>query len=83
MEGTQALPLSMWGNTKQAYTYPDSIKNKLAMISLKGTHFLADDKLIAIPGYFLHEEYAAQKNEMGCEIIFVKPGKNTFPCIVE
>ena len=47
MEGTQSLPLSMWGNTKKAYTYPDSIKNKLAMISLKGTHFLADDQLIA------------------------------------
>jgi len=52
MEGTQALPLSMWGNTKQAYTYPDSIKNKLAMISLKGTHFLADDKLIAGNVYY-------------------------------
>ena len=52
MEGTQALPLSMWGNTKQAYTYPDSIKNKLAMISLKGTHFLADDKLLAGNVYY-------------------------------
>lgn len=52
MEGTQSLPLSMWGNTKQAYTYPDSIKNKLAMISLKGTHFLADDKLIAGNVYY-------------------------------
>jgi outer membrane receptor protein involved in Fe transport len=52
MQGTQALPLSMWGNTKKAYTYPDSIKNKLAMISLKGTHFLADDKLIAGNVYY-------------------------------
>ena len=52
MEGTQSLPLSMWGNTKKAYTYPDSIKNKLAMISLKGTHFLADDKLIAGNVYY-------------------------------
>lgn len=52
MEGTQTLPLSMWGNTKQAYTFPDSIKNKLAMISLKGTHFLADDKLIAGNMYY-------------------------------
>jgi iron complex outermembrane receptor protein len=52
MEGTQALPLSMWGNTKKAYTYPDSIKNKLAMISLKGSHFLADDKLIAGNVYY-------------------------------
>lgn len=47
MEGTQALPLSMWGDTKKPYTYPDSIKNKLAMIALKGTHFLEDDKLFA------------------------------------
>lgn len=52
MEGTQALPLSMWGNTKKAYTYPDSIKNKLVMISLKGTHFLADDKLLAGNVYY-------------------------------
>jgi outer membrane receptor protein involved in Fe transport len=52
MEGTQSLPLSMWGNTKQAYTYPDSIKNKLAMISLKGTHFLSDDKLVAGNVYY-------------------------------
>lgn len=42
----------MWGDTKKAYTYPDSIKNKLAMISLKGTHFLAEDKLIAGNVYY-------------------------------
>ncbi|MFZ9611501.1 MAG: TonB-dependent receptor, partial [Methylococcales bacterium] len=47
MQGTQALPLSMWGNTKKAYTYPDSIENKLAMISLKGSHFFTDYELIA------------------------------------
>ena len=47
MEGTQSLPLSMLGNPKQAYTWPDSIDNKLAMISLKGSHFVTDDKLIA------------------------------------
>ncbi len=47
MEGTQSLPLSMLSNPKQAYTWPDSIENKLAMVSLKGSHFLSDDKLIA------------------------------------
>jgi iron complex outermembrane recepter protein len=47
MEGTQSLPLSMLNNPKQAYTWPDSIENKLAMITLKGSHFVTDDKLIA------------------------------------
>ncbi|MES2180987.1 MAG: TonB-dependent receptor, partial [Pseudomonadota bacterium] len=47
MEGTQSLPLSMLSNPKQAYTWPDSVENKLAMISLKGSHFIADDKLVA------------------------------------
>ncbi|MES2013114.1 MAG: TonB-dependent receptor [Pseudomonadota bacterium] len=47
MEGTQAVPLSTYNNPKKAYTYPDSIGNKLAMVALKGSHFLTDDKLIA------------------------------------
>lgn len=52
MEGTQAVPLSSYNNPKQAYTYPDSIGNKLFMMSLKGSHFLADDKLIAGNVYY-------------------------------
>ncbi len=72
MEGTQALPLSMWGDTKKAYTYPDSIKNKLAMISLKGTHFLADDKLLAGNVYYRMSNAQsfnsnAQCEEIGCD----------------
>ncbi len=54
MHGTQALPLSMMGNRSQAYTWPDSIGNQLAMVSLKGSHFLADDKLLAGNVYFRH-----------------------------
>lgn len=52
MEGTQAVPLSTYNNPKQAYTYPDSIGNKMAMINLKGSHFLADDKLVAGNVYY-------------------------------
>ena len=71
MEGTQSLPLSMWGDTKKAYTYPDSIRNKLAMISLKGTHFLTDDKLIAGNVYYRMSNARsfnsnAQCNDAGC-----------------
>ncbi len=52
MEGTQSLPLSMLNNPEQAYTFPDSIKNKLAMVSLKGSHFVTEDKLIASNIYY-------------------------------
>jgi iron complex outermembrane recepter protein len=47
LEGTQAVPLSVFNQPEKAYTYPDSIKNKMVMATLKGSHFLTDDKLIA------------------------------------
>ena len=68
MEGTQALPHSMWGNTKQAYTYPDSIKNKLAMVALKGTHFLADDKLIAGNLYYRSSNARSFNSNVQCSV---------------
>jgi iron complex outermembrane receptor protein len=47
LEGTQALPLSMLRqNRKQAYSYPDSIGNNLAMLNLKGSHFINDNTLL-------------------------------------
>ena len=52
LEGTQTVPLSELNNPKQAYTYPDSIGNKMAMIALKGSHFLTDNKLIAGNVYY-------------------------------
>ena len=52
LEGTQTVPLSELNNPKQAYTYPDSIGNRMAMVALKGSHFLTDDKLIAGNVYY-------------------------------
>ncbi len=52
LEGTQAVPLSALNEPKAAYTYPDSIGNKMVMINLKGSHFLTDDKLIAGNMYY-------------------------------
>ncbi|MFM9835964.1 MAG: TonB-dependent receptor [Methylophilaceae bacterium] len=52
MEGTQAVPLSELNNPKKPYTYPDSIGNRMALINLKGSHFLSDDKLIAGNVYY-------------------------------
>jgi iron complex outermembrane recepter protein len=52
MEGTQAVPLSTLSNPKRAYTYPDSIGSQMVMLNLKGSHFLADNKLIAGNVYY-------------------------------
>lgn len=47
LEGTQAVPRSMLNKPEVAYTYPDSIGNKMVMVNLKGSHFVTDDKLVA------------------------------------
>jgi outer membrane receptor protein involved in Fe transport len=54
MNGIQALPLEMLGNRRKAYSIPDSIENRLAMITLNGSHFITDDKMVAGNIYFRH-----------------------------
>jgi len=56
MNGIQGLPLEMLGNSKQAYTAPDNIKNQLAMITLNGSHFISDDRLLAGNVYWRHDQ---------------------------
>lgn len=46
LQGTQTLPLSFSDNIRQAYTFPDQNKDKLALIILKGSHFI-DENLLA------------------------------------
>jgi outer membrane receptor protein involved in Fe transport len=54
MHGIQALPLEQMGNREKAYSIPDSIENKLAMVTLNGSRFIADDKLLAGNLYYRH-----------------------------
>ncbi|NJD34104.1 MAG: TonB-dependent receptor, partial [Betaproteobacteria bacterium] len=54
MHGIQALPQEQMGNREKAYSIPDSIENKLAMITLNGSRFIADDKLLAGNLYYRH-----------------------------
>jgi outer membrane receptor protein involved in Fe transport len=46
LEGTQTLPLSFLDDIRQAYTYPDINQNRLAMLAVKGSHFLSKDVLL-------------------------------------
>lgn len=52
LEGTQSLPLSLLGNARQAYTFPDRTENRLAFFNLKGSHFITPVNLIAANAYY-------------------------------
>jgi outer membrane receptor protein involved in Fe transport len=56
MEGTQALPMSMMGSPEKPYTYPDSIKNRMALINLKGDYLISDTKILAGNVYYRHNQ---------------------------
>ncbi|MGE5493327.1 MAG: TonB-dependent receptor [Actinomycetota bacterium] len=47
LEGVQALPMSMLGNRRQAYTWPDRTDNRLAMVNARGSRFVSDEHLVA------------------------------------
>jgi iron complex outermembrane receptor protein len=55
LEGTQTLPLSFSDNIRQAYTFPDQNKNKLALVTLKGSHFIDEDLLMG--GNLYYRDY--------------------------
>lgn len=55
LEGTQTLPVSFSGNTRQAYTFPDQNNNKLALITMKGSHFINEDLLLG--GNLYYRDY--------------------------
>ena len=51
LEGAQTLPRSFLDDRRQAYTFPDLNKNRMTMLALKGSHFLAKDVLLGGNAY--------------------------------
>ena len=47
MQGTQALPVSMLANPRQAYTYPDRTQNRMSFLTARASRFLGDDVLLS------------------------------------
>jgi outer membrane receptor protein involved in Fe transport len=47
MQGTQALPVSMLGNPRQAYTWPDRTHNQLSFLTARASRFLGEDVLLS------------------------------------
>ena len=54
MNGIQGLPSEMLSSPKMAYSWPDHINNQMEMITLNGSHFITDDKLISGNVYYRH-----------------------------
>ncbi len=52
LEGTQALPVSMLGNPKQAYTWPDTTDNRLGFGSVNWQHAIDQTTIVAANAYF-------------------------------
>jgi outer membrane receptor protein involved in Fe transport len=51
MQGTQALPLSMLQQPRQAYTWPDRTHNDLAFLTARASHFIQNDVLLSASVY--------------------------------
>lgn len=54
LQGTQTLPLSFLNDIRQAYTFPDQNHNQLAFVTVKGSHFVADNALLGGNLYYRH-----------------------------
>jgi outer membrane receptor protein involved in Fe transport len=52
LQGTQTLPLSMLGNPRQAYTFPDENVNRLAFVAAKGSRFVTEHALLGANIYY-------------------------------
>ncbi|MGZ6017473.1 MAG: TonB-dependent receptor [Phenylobacterium sp.] len=52
LAGTQSLPLDMLSTPKAAYTAPDSIDNRMRLVSLKASHWADDDNLLSGQVYY-------------------------------
>jgi len=52
LEGTQALPVSMLGEPKQAYTWPDTTENRLGFFNGNWQHALDAKTIVAANAYY-------------------------------
>ncbi len=51
LQGAQALPLSMLGSRRSAYTWPDRNDNSASLLSVRASRFLSPDVLLAGNAY--------------------------------
>lgn len=52
LAGNQALPLSMFNDSLQAYTYPDTTANRLGLLNLRAEHDLGAASKVSLQTYY-------------------------------
>lgn len=52
LQGTQTIPLSFLSADRQAYTWPDTSADRLALLTVKGSHFLTPAALLGGNAYY-------------------------------
>jgi len=52
LAGTQALPVSMLGSPRQAYTWPDETENRLGGVNLRASRTIDEDNLVFANLYY-------------------------------
>ena len=70
LSGRQSLPTEMMANRSAAYTWPDTISNRMALLNLKGSHWLNDTNQLAGSVYYrkanLHNVNSNARLDDGC-----------------
>ncbi|MGZ5162504.1 MAG: TonB-dependent receptor [Burkholderiales bacterium] len=80
LNGTQALPLSMLDNRRQAYTWPDRARNELTFLSSKASHFVSDKVLWTTNVYYRAlktQGYFSNVNDSFNDALGEGPGNST------
>lgn len=57
LEGTQAVPLSMLGRPREAYTWPDWTDDRLAFVSVSARHTFDEANVVAANAYYRHARF--------------------------
>lgn len=70
LDGTQSLPLSMLGNPKQAYSWPDNVANRQLVLNVKGDVRLAASLRLSGNLYYRRSDARSSNsnasNDAGC-----------------
>ena len=59
LDGAQTLPLSMLGEPRLAYTWPDTTRNQLVFLNLKGSRAIDDKRLVVANVYYRKLDYSS------------------------
>jgi iron complex outermembrane receptor protein len=78
LQGTQALPLSMLGEPRQAYTWPDRTDNQLGFVTARASRFVRDDVLVSATTYLRNLQQDAVASNVNDEFVPAGTGPQGF-----